>query len=368
VHQSHRITKKRALIAINLAVLLILAGGTVAYGALSKTVTVAIDGKTDTIRTFSGSVGDVLADKKVSLRTGDEVKPPTAAPVTDGDKIAVDCAKQVTVAVDGTVRRATVHDTTVGQVLDRMNVEPGSDAALSAKPSTRLPRDGMEIVVSHPKKITVKADGTTKKLHTDAPRVADVLKAGKVSFDSDDVVSPARDSFVKPGQTIKVTRAKAVDTTRIVTLAPPVEYRDDAKLAQGTTKVIKPGKAGKAREHVLLSVDGGDVKKRQVLSSQTITRPEQRIVVRGTKPAPKPEASGNTVWDKIAQCESGGNWHINTGNGYYGGLQFSLATWRSVGGAGLPSDASREEQIKRAKILQARSGWGQWGCAGARFN
>src|SRR5699024_9836558 len=80
------------------------------------------------------------------------------------------------------------------------------------------------------------------------------------------------------------------------------------------------------------------------------------------------DETGDTVWDKIAQCESGGDWHINTGNGYYGGLQFSLQTWRSVGGEGRPDQASRAEQIKRAKILQKRSGWGQWGCAHARFN
>lgn len=70
--------------------------------------------------------------------------------------------------------------------------------------------------------------------------------------------------------------------------------------------------------------------------------------------------TGNSVWDRLAQCESGGNWSINTGNGYYGGLQFTLSTWRSVGGSGYPHQASREEQIHRGKILQARSGWGQW--------
>jgi len=90
------------------------------------------------------------------------------------------------------------------------------------------------------------------------------------------------------------------------------------------------------------------------------------------EPKPKPDDEGSdsdvsdSVWDKIAQCESGGNWHINTGNGYYGGLQFSAATWHSVGGPSLPHKHSREVQIKYAKILQARSGWGQWSCAGAR--
>lgn len=80
-----------------------------------------------------------------------------------------------------------------------------------------------------------------------------------------------------------------------------------------------------------------------------------------------PAADDDIVWDRIAQCESGGNWHLNTGNGYYGGLQFSERTWRSVGGPGLPHEHSREVQIHYAKILQARSGWDQWSCANARF-
>ena len=69
------------------------------------------------------------------------------------------------------------------------------------------------------------------------------------------------------------------------------------------------------------------------------------------------------IWAAIAQCESGGNPSTNTGNGYYGMYQFSLPTWQSVGGTGLPSDASAEEQTMRARMLQQRAGWGQWGCA-----
>jgi hypothetical protein len=73
------------------------------------------------------------------------------------------------------------------------------------------------------------------------------------------------------------------------------------------------------------------------------------------------------VWDRLAQCESGGNWSINTGNGYYGGLQFTLSTWRSLGGSGYPNQASRSEQIARAQALQARSGWGQWPACAAKL-
>lgn len=72
-------------------------------------------------------------------------------------------------------------------------------------------------------------------------------------------------------------------------------------------------------------------------------------------------------WQLVAECESGGDWHINTGNGYYGGLQFSLPTWYSVGGRGLPSDNTPGEQAYRADILRVRSGLGQWPVCGVHY-
>jgi hypothetical protein len=65
-------------------------------------------------------------------------------------------------------------------------------------------------------------------------------------------------------------------------------------------------------------------------------------------------------WDALAQCESGGNWGINTGNGYSGGLQFSPSTWAACGGTGAASDASREQQIAVAENVLAGQGWGAW--------
>lgn len=82
---------------------------------------------------------------------------------------------------------------------------------------------------------------------------------------------------------------------------------------------------------------------------------------------PTQYSSGDGVWDKIAACESGGNWSTSTGNGYYGGLQFTASSWRAVGGHGLPSQASRSEQIARAKILQSRQGWGAWPACTAKL-
>jgi len=72
------------------------------------------------------------------------------------------------------------------------------------------------------------------------------------------------------------------------------------------------------------------------------------------------DAATGSRWDQIAKCESGGNWSINTGNGYYGGLQFNLRTWRGYGGKGMPHQASKAEQIRVAEKVRAVQGWGAW--------
>ena len=84
-------------------------------------------------------------------------------------------------------------------------------------------------------------------------------------------------------------------------------------------------------------------------------------------------AATDGEWDRVAGCESGGNWAINTGNGYYGGVQFDQSTWERNGGlrfAPRADMASREEQIAVAEVTRARQGWGAWpvcsGRAGAR--
>lgn len=76
------------------------------------------------------------------------------------------------------------------------------------------------------------------------------------------------------------------------------------------------------------------------------------------------DPGSDNVWNRLATCESNDNWSDNTGNGYYGGLQFSQSAWQSVGGTGSPAQASQDDQIAKGKLLQARSGWRAWGaCA-----
>jgi LysM repeat protein len=114
---------------------------------------------------------------------------------------------------------------------------------------------------------------------------------------------------------------------------------------------------------------------RDIPVNQQLASPSQPVSAQAAAPQPQhaastytaPSTADTSVWDSIAACESGGNWAINTGNGYYGGLQFTLSSWQGVGGSGYPSDASRDEQIARAQILQSRQGWGAWPACTAKL-
>lgn len=166
----------------------------------------------------------------------------------------------------------------------------------------------------------------------------------------------AKNVVVNPGDTLSKI-ATAHQTTYPRLFDANTKIKDPDLIYPGDTlRIPRPDEVLESRAVVVSS------------PSPTVaaTKPKQKNVAAQQKPkpqpAPTPTATTNnaSVWDRLAQCESGGNWSINTGNGYYGGLQFSLASWKGVGGTGLPSQASKSEQIARGEKLQAKQGWGAW--------
>ena len=129
----------------------------------------------------------------------------------------------------------------------------------------------------------------------------------------------------------------------------------------GVTKVVRHGKPGVRNVTLVFVFQNGRLASKHVTQQHVLKKPRAKVVRVGTKVPDGP-------WDRLAQCESGGNWHINTGNGYYGGLQFSLGTWHAYGGTGLPSQHSRENQIAIAtKLRNASGGYGAWPACAARL-
>jgi hypothetical protein len=142
--------------------------------------------------------------------------------------------------------------------------------------------------------------------------------------------------------------------------APVVEKKDDSMNA-GETKLVRPGRHGVRSVTYTFVFENGKLSHKRIKNQDVLKKPRPKVVLVGTR-------IPTGVWDRLAQCESGGNWHINTGNGYYGGLQFSLGTWHAYGGTGLPSQHSRETQIAVAtKLRNASGGYGAWPACAAKL-
>ncbi|MGW9402509.1 ubiquitin-like domain-containing protein [Arthrobacter sp. NPDC055585] len=348
------------------AVMVALILGLVAFVGTNKSVVLSVDGETSDIMTFGGTVEDVLEKADVQLSAADLVVPGPDTEVQDGTTIEVTTAKTVDVNVDGTGHTVQTTGSTVADLISELRVSAKSSVSASLDTSL-LSLQGLSI--STPKTVTVLADGKTVQVQTTASTVGALLdEAGVTVGPSDRLSVPAR-SGVADGMTLKVTRVVS-GTQDTVTEPVAFETRtvEDAGLFEGEKKVTEPGTPG---ERTLVFdtvvVDGREVSR--VLASENVTRePVAETVAVGTKKRPAPAAPGGTApaggaWAALAQCESGGNWHINSGNGYYGGLQFSTQSWLGAGGgayAPVASEATPEQQIAVAENLRANGGWGHW--------
>ena len=245
-------------------------------------------------------------------------------------------------------------------------------ARLSTSRSLTIDRGGVDLSVVTPKKVTLKIAGRKPiERKIAALTVEDALKRMDVKVDDTDQARPGFGHELEDGDTITFTDVRVVKK-RISDEAIDFDTveQDDDSMEQGETEVSQEGREGLRDVTYRLVFKNGDLAVRKVLDADVTREPTDQVVQVGTQ-EPEPEvaapnfAGGSTVWDSLAQCESGGNWAINTGNGYYGGLQFNLGTWQSYGGSGLPSNNSRETQIAIAtKVRDASGGYGAWpGCA-----
>ena len=195
----------------------------------------------------------------------------------------------------------------------------------------------------------------------------DVLDSMGFEVDRHDKVTPSLTTEVAAGDTVVVKDIRiATKKVRREVVDAPVVEREDSSMYEGEEEVVRAGRDGLRNVTYRLRFVNGELVARKVVSAKVARKAVPTIVKVGTKEQPTSNfAGGSTVWDRLAQCESGGNWAINTGNGYYGGLQFNVGTWRAYGGTGYPHQASRETQIAVAtRLRDATGGYGSWpGCA-----
>jgi uncharacterized protein YabE (DUF348 family) len=362
------------------AIVVSLVAGALGAAQLDKSVTLSVDGKSSAVHVFGSTVGDLLAKQGIKLKSHDLVAPALTAPLADGQKVVVRYGRLLTVTVDGQTKKFWTTSTTVVGALSELGIRADS-ARLSVSRSQALGRTGLVMAVTTPKTVTVSVDGKTRSAVTLSPTVADLLAELKVTVGAKDRVVPAPSTpLAASGLKVAVARVTQKTTSKSESIAFGIQYRKTATLYKGLGNTLKAGKNGvKVTDHLQTWVDGK-------LESDKVgvrikTAPVASVVSVGTKSRPAPKASpaarrssggGSSVngamWDRIAKCESGNNWSTNTGNGYYGGLQFDIRTWLGAGGgrfAPRADLASRTQQIAIANKVYADRGLQPWQCGWA---
>lgn len=347
-------------------------GGVVAVGA-QKDLTVDVNGDKVELATFSKDVDGVLEAAGVEVGADDLVYPAPSEEVSNGDSITVRTAKPVALVIDGNEQQLSSTALTVADLLgDIDGVAP--DAAVSdgdkILDGDEAVEEGMELKVVSPKIIKVNDGGKITYTKIAAETVADVLEARNIDVDDDDRVSPSEDTPVTENMTITVDKidTEIFDETEEFDAEP--NYVDDPELEEGKEEVREEGVKGERNVTRKLVKKNGEKDSVETIKEDVVREPKPATIARGTKPkaegntgADAPAVADGSVWDSLAQCESGGDWSINTGNGFSGGLQFTPSTWHAYGGGEYAADASqatREQQIAVAQKVQAGQGWGAW--------
>jgi len=322
------------------------------------------------VHTHADDVQGVLAAAGVEVGHRDEVIPAVDAEVRKGDTVEVDRARKLKVTIDGATREVWVTAPTVNEALDELSMGR-RDVKLSASRHSRLPLDGAALDVATQKQVSLKADGRTTTATTYATTVDELLDERGLELDADDRAIPAVATALAAGQKVTVQRIVNKTATETVTVKAPVRQRTDSSLLTGRTRVVSEGRPGVVRKVVQYVYTDGKVTTKKVVSETVLTAAETRVVAKGTKKpvaTSYPTGGGNLNWAALAQCESGGRVSVVSAGGTYHGLyQFSVSTWQSLGGSGLPSQASASEQTMRAQMLYKRSGAGQWPVCGSRL-
>jgi uncharacterized protein YabE (DUF348 family) len=340
-------------------------GGVAAFsiGADGVPVALVVDGHRTQITTTAQNVEGVLSDAGYQVGPHDLVAPGVDSKIDSGDTIVYRRGRQLHLSVDGAPRIVWTTAPTVQAALADLGYS--SQDFVSVSRSKRLPLTPTALVIRAPKRVAVAHDKHLSRTVSTAATVRDLLTTMRLRVDSNDIVRPALSTALKPGMQVVVKRVELKRFTRTEKVAYGVKQRNDSSMIQGQSKVVRAGIQGTQRVTYLVRIVDGKRVERTVVARRTVSVPRTQVVRVGTK---QPTYQNNGLnWDGLASCESGGNWHINTGNGFYGGLQFDYGTWQAYGGGAYASTAdgaSREQQIDIATRLYNARGSSPWPVCG----
>lgn len=368
------------------AVLLALVVALLAFITATKTVTLVVDGQTSSVQACGEHVGDVLEQADISVSSADSITPALDTSVESGSTITVNTAKDITVSLDGAEKTVTTTSSKIGDLISQMGIAANAKVSL---PADSLIANSSDLSIITPKQITLVADGKKQIETTTAHSVESFLAETGVTLAKTDLLSTPGSAAVVENMVLKVTRVNNAGTATETESVPfKTDESVDPELFKDQKKTVTAGAAGTLEKTFrTVSIDGVEVSRTET-GAKVITEPTAAKISIGGKerPAKKVEAaaapasagantgakapamSNEAMWDAIAQCEATGNWSINTGNGYYGGLQFDIQTWLGNGGGAYAPNASlatKAQQIAIANKVFAERGLQPWGCGHA---
>ena len=265
------------------AVVAVLGVSAVAYGALEKHVTVRVEGSIIQVRTFAGSVGDVLDRAHITLAPKDLVRPTITTHLREGMLIEVRRAKPITLLLNGQPRQVIVTGLNVEEVIEEMNLR-GSLADFVGASRTQRVTSGMVLVYRNAVGIAVAHDGAMQRVITNAGSIRQVLLELGVKIGAKDIVKPSLDSAPRPGTIVRVLRVG----TRIETVTRKIPYKTlsnrDPNLELGRSEVRQRGHSGLAEIRYRVTYKDGRAVARVPLATHVLRAATPRIMAVGMGP------------------------------------------------------------------------------------
>ncbi|WP_319454591.1 MULTISPECIES: transglycosylase family protein [unclassified Mycobacterium] len=335
-----------------------------------KTLTLTVDGAATTVSTMKSHVLDVVRENGFDVGERDDLYPAGDQDVHQSDTIVLRRSRPLQISLDGqNSREVWTTASTVQEALAQLSMTDTAPAAASR--GSRVPLEGMSLPVVSARTVQLDDGGVVRTVKLAAANVAGLLEAAAVPLLQSDSVEPAASSPVVDGMVIKVTRIRVQKVTEQMPLPPANKIVPDLTLNMSRQIVDDPGTPGLQTVTFAVSTVNGAETGRLPVANVVLTPAQEGVLRVGAKPGTEvPPVSNGRTWDTLSQCEAGGNWSINTGNGFYGGVQFDQNTWERNGGlryAQRADLATREEQIAIAEVTRARQGWGAWPVCSGRL-
>nr|WP_223163885.1 resuscitation-promoting factor [Mycobacterium simiae] len=339
----------------------------------TKTVTLTVDGTAMRVTTMRARVIDVVEENGFSVDQRDDLYPAADVVIHDSENIMLRRSRPLEISLDGhDAKKVWTTASTVDEALAQLALSDTAPAAASR--GSRVPLAGMALPVVSAKTVQIDDGGVVRTVHLAAPNVAGLLTAAGAPLQDSDQVQPSATTPIADGMHIQVTRYRIDRVTERLPLLPNARRIEDPEMNMSRTIVEDSGTPGEQFVTFAVAEVNGVVTGKLPIANVVLTPAREAVLRVGGKPGTEvPPISDGDIWDAIAGCEAGGNWAINTGNGYYGGVQFDQGTWEANGGlryAPRADLATREEQIAVAEVTRQRQGWGAWpvcsGRAGTR--